>query len=57
MSTVVDSTTVRRSSGHERSSCSTHAPSEMAPATTTPHAGHCSRARSCTDRAARYRAT
>ena len=48
ISTVVASTTVRRSSGHDSSSCSTQAPSEIAAATTTPHAGHCSRARSCT---------
>ena len=41
-------TTARRSSGHDSNSCSTHAPAEIAAATTTPHAGHCSRARSCT---------
>ena len=45
---MVASTTARRSSGHDSSSWSTHAPSEIAAATTTPHAGHCSRARSCT---------
>ena len=56
-STVVARTTVRRSSGHESSSCSIHAPAEIAAATTTPQAGHCSRARSCTLVAARYRAT
>ena len=45
----------RIGSGHDTSSCSTHAVDEIAAATTTPHAGHCSRARSCTDFAARQR--
>ena len=56
-STVVLTTTARIGSGHATSSCSTHAVSEIAVATTTAHAGHWSRARSCTPPAARHRAT
>ncbi len=54
---LVLSATARIGSGQVTSSCNTHAVNEIAAATTTPHAGHCSRARSCTDFAARQRAT
>ena len=49
---LVLSATARIGSGQVTSSCNTHAVNEIAAATTTPHAGHCSRARSCTDFAA-----